>query len=292
MNSRIFETLKLLGLSSEETCELYSNSTRDVSKLKVYKDTKSGIIFIDDFYTGEETYRAGEYRNEELCNTETPDLEKKADASRRSQTYKQFYIGKDIIDFGCGAGDFLRLVKNDCMTASGIELQKSYSENLNNTGIKCSESLTAIEDNSIDSIFSFHTLEHLPSPIEVLQEMRVKLRNDGCVVVEVPHANDFLLSVLENISFKNFTLWSQHLILHTRHSLRTLLNHCGFCNIVIEGVQRYPLSNHLHWLSSNLPGGHKSKLSLIDDEDLKQAYASALNRIDATDTLIAIGFKR
>ena len=72
----------------------------------------------------------------------------------------------------------------------------------------------------------------------------------------------------------------------------TLLNHCRFYDIVIEGCQRYPLSNHFNWLINGLPGGHKSKLSIIDDEDLNQAYSSALNRIDANDTIIALAYKK
>ncbi len=292
MSSSIFETLKLLGLSSEDTREFYSDKTRDISPLNVYKDKTSGVVFIDDYYTGEQTYRSGAYRNETQLAAGVPDLERKMDAVRRSSTYQQYYVVRDIADFGCGAGDFLRAVEKECSTCLGIELQENYSDALNKDGIRCVDSLSNLEDNAVDTIFSFHVLEHLPSPIDALKNMYVKLRDDGCIVIEVPHANDFLLSVMENDPFKNFTLWSQHLVLHTRHSLKTLLSHCGFTDIVIEGRQRYPLSNHLHWLSRGLPGGHKSKLSLIDDDTLNHAYASALGRIDANDTLVAVAYKR
>ena len=67
-----------------------------------------------------------------------------------------------------------------------------------------------------------------------------------------------------------------------------MLCHVGFDAPIIHGVQRYPLSNHLYWLSNGKPGGHKSPLSVLDDIDLKIAYAHALSKIDATDTLIAI----
>lgn len=108
------------------------------------------------------------------------------------------------------------------------------------------------------------------------------------MVIEVPHANDFLLSVLNNKKFKEFTLWSQHLILHTRESLEKILNHIGIKDILIEGVQRYTLSNHLNWLSDGKPGGHKAPLSLLDTENLSKEYESSLCKINATDTLVAI----
>ena len=52
----IFQTLKQLGLTSEQSRVLYNDRTRDIENLKVWKDSISGVIFIDDFYTGDETY--------------------------------------------------------------------------------------------------------------------------------------------------------------------------------------------------------------------------------------------
>lgn len=282
----IFETLKLLGLSSESTRKIYSERTRDISPLTVYKDDLSDVIFIDDFYTGTETYSDGSYRPESYADS----FEAKQDCQRRVNSFRKFYNGCEILDFGCGAGDFLRAVWGDCVAAKGIELQRNYVDDLNADGIPCFDSLNFIEDRSLDTIFSFHVLEHLPDPLASLLEMKTKLRTGGRLVIEVPHANDFLLDIACNEEFKRFTLWSQHLILHSRNSLKVMLAHCGFRDIVIEGVQRYPLSNHLQWLSRGVPGGHRSKFSMIDSNQLDEAYSSALGQIDATDTLTAVAY--
>ena len=58
---------------------------------------------------------------------------------------------------------------------------------------------------------------------KILKEFKTHLNPGGILIVEVPHAKDFLLSNLKNEDFKNFTLWSQHLILHTRESLQRFL---------------------------------------------------------------------
>lgn len=282
----IFETLQLLRLSSESTRRIYAERTRDISPLTVYKDSLSDVIFIDDFYTGTETYSDGSYRPEAYSDS----LEAKQDCQRRGNTFQKFYTGLEILDFGCGAGDFLQAVRGDCVTAKGIELQRNYVDDLNANGIPCFDSLNSIEERSLDTIFSFHVLEHLPDPLASLLEMKTKLRTGGRLVIEVPHANDFLLDIACNEEFKRFTLWDQHLILHTRNSLKVMLAHCGFRDIVIEGVQRYPLSNHFQWLSKGIPGGHRSKFSMIDCNQLEQAYASALGQIDATDTLTAVAY--
>ena len=67
-----------------------------------------------------------------------------------------------------------------------------------------------------------------------------------------------------------------------------MLEYVGLTEVLIEGVQRYPLSNHLNWLANGKAGGHKSPLSLLDSDVLFDAYQNALARIDATDTLVAL----
>ena len=137
-------------------------------------------------------------------------------------------------------------------------------------------------------IFTYQVIEHLPKHLETLSELMRKVVSGGQVLIEVPHANDFLLSAVACEEFKQFTLWSQHLILHTRDSLRKTLEFVGLKDIQIEGVQRYPLSNHLNWLANGKAGGHKSPLSVLDSDVLFNAYQSSLAGIDATDTLVAV----
>ncbi len=170
-----------------------------------------------------------------------------------------------------------------------MELQKKYAEELNNISINCFQSIQNVPQ-PLDVVTLFHCLEHLPDPINILHNIRVSLKDDGkgIVIIEVPHARDFLIEHLKLKEFINYTLWSQHLILHTRESLRLLLEDAGFNNIIIEGVQRYNIANHFQWLSNKKPGGHKSLLSTLETPELIASYEKALARIDATDTIIAI----
>ena len=71
MADTIFQTLKELGLSSEQTRILFSDRTRDVDNLKVWKDLESGVIYIDDFYTGDVTYIEGNYRSAKIADLKT-----------------------------------------------------------------------------------------------------------------------------------------------------------------------------------------------------------------------------
>ena len=145
------------------TRSLFSTKARDNKDIRIWKDDISGVIYIDDFYIGEKTYRYGDYRNEEA-----EILERINDKNRRYKNFYQFAVGKKVLDFGCGAGDFLRLIKDDATEVFGIELQQSYLKSLNKDGIKAAVSLDKVPDSYFDLCVSFHVLEHLPNPVDML----------------------------------------------------------------------------------------------------------------------------
>lgn len=283
----ISETLLRLGLASKKTSKVFSNKTRDRSNLKVMRDSNSGVIYIDDFYVGNEEYEDGQYRKENMSDDKSRDFEAMADLKRRLAAHNKHYVGLDICDFGCGFGDFLYGTKNMAKSVCAVELQKDFAEKLISDGIPCKSSIEE-HKKQFDTVFLFHSFEHFEHPIDILLSIKKSLKKGGRVVIEVPHANDFLISTFKHKPFIDFTLWSQHLILHTRNSLNMFLADAGFSNINIEGVQRYPLSNHLTWLSSAKPGGHKSSLAAMDSPELNSAYTDALNKLDATDTIVAV----
>jgi hypothetical protein len=56
--------------------------------------------------------------------------------------------------------------------------------------------------------------------------------------------------------------------------------------VAIQQFQRYPVSNHLYWLSKGKPEGYQ-KWSFLESEIMKESYANALASIGKCDTLIA-----
>jgi len=280
--SKVRETLESIGAIAPSNVVRFASRTRD-REVPVFRDSQSGVIFIDDHYVGDDEYLTGEYRGD----SSMPNLEDLLNTERRVDSFRQFYVGRRVLDFGCGEGSFLRAVHSSTSSAFGVELQRSFNEALGRDGIPCFYEISEVP--FIDTAFMFHVLEHLPDPLAVLAELRSSLEpGDGTLVVEVPHANDFLINALQCKPFIDFTLWSQHLVLHTRDSLHKLLSAAGFLDIRITGVQRYGLANHLTWLSEGRPGGHKGPLSLLETTDLSRAYQSALAAQDCTDTLVAI----
>ncbi|MDA3004383.1 MAG: class I SAM-dependent methyltransferase [Actinomycetota bacterium] len=301
--SKIREELIALDLIIESRLELFCQGTRDKSDIPVFQDVSSAVIF-HDFYPGDEFYATTNGGFDSLGRTVDPKMgvtnagmrfEQRKDLERRIESNLQLIAHRHVVDFGCGEGWFLRSAKNLAKSVCGIELNNYCKETLNKGGIDCVADFSP--GRKVDTLTMFHTLEHTPSQLVTLEKAhellsRSSTRSDvsGAVIIEVPHARDFLLSTLNHEGFRKFTLRSDHCILHTRESLTRFMEYVGFKRVSIRSVQRYPLSNHLGWLSRNSPGGHTSDLSVLDSGTLHAAYESALAQVDATDTIVAIGF--
>lgn len=280
-----------LEIITEKDLVLFSRDTRDKKNLSVWKDKNTNVIFINNFYVGKQEYVDGNYKYLKQKITGKPNFERDMDLNRRTKMFSSLALNKSIVDVGCGNGDFLLKTKNIAKKRYAVDIDQYGFSDLKKDGINCSTNLNALPENSIDIAFFFHSFEHFDNPLEMLKDVSRILKPKGKIIIEVPHAKDILLNQLCSEEFKNFTLWSQHLILHTRVSLEKLITYAGFQDVKVEGVQRYPLSNHLHWLHSKKPGGHKSQLEILDNSDLKIQYEKTLQKIDATDTLIACAEK-
>lgn len=288
--STTLETLIKIGAIDESRVKEIG-VTRDKG-VAVYQDSYSGVIFLKDFYVGTEEYRTASYDyapgSEHKCAEETEA------ARRRLSEHQHLIYGKKIVDFGCGSGEFLRLAKSLARSVAGVEISDESLTTLEKLGILGKSSLGEVSrQGGIDSLFLFHVLEHLPDPLKMLKDFRRKLDPvEGRIVIEVPHARDFLLSHLKVKEFAAHTFWSQHLILHTRDSLNRLLVNAGYTNVSIVGVQRYGLANHIGWLSNGKGGGHQGPLAFMERGHLHNHYENALRSLDATDTLVAVASPR
>jgi hypothetical protein len=119
----------------------------------------------------------------------------------------------------------------------------------------------------------------------MLKKMATRLGKNGRLIIEVPNAEDALLTLYDSSPFQSFTYWSQHLYLFNATNLYSLANQAKLRVISVQQWQRYPLSNHLHWLSQGRPGGH-DKWGFLDSPQLQQAYAATLAAVGKCDTLV------
>ena len=124
INNPVYSEFKKLKLISNKNLIKLHNKTRD-KKISVYKDIKSKIIFLEKFITNTDYYSSLKYKGDDRKKTEkakrkinnikttsgyikSPTLE---DDIRRINTFQSAIKNKNLLDFGCGWGDFLRGLK-------------------------------------------------------------------------------------------------------------------------------------------------------------------------------------
>lgn len=277
-----------LKLINKDEVIIEHNGTRDNPEINVKSNNKIKWLDINNCkdYSEEnlDEYLVGTGIKE--LNIENIRKETYNDDKRRYDFIKSYCkAGSKILDFGCGTGGFLHLIKDE-YEIYGVEMSDIYKNLLESEKLKIYKFIDDI-DIKFDFICLWHVFEHLDKPIEILKSISKKLKDNGKIYIEVPHSDDILINRYDCEKFKNFTYWSEHLILHTKKSLTKFVESAELKVKEIINIQRYNLTNHLYWLSKGKPGGHK-KWEDMNLNSLNNEYKKLLINNNETDTILAV----
>ncbi|MGM5469135.1 class I SAM-dependent methyltransferase [Flavobacteriaceae bacterium LMO-SS05] len=101
---------------------------------------------------------------------------------------------KNLLDVGCGTGDFLKIAKQNHWSVSGIEPNEKARELANkktDNSVFRNEQLLKFKPNSFDVITLWHVLEHLPKPEEHMSIFNRLLKPTGTLVIAVPNYKSY-----------------------------------------------------------------------------------------------------
>ena len=271
-------------------------SVRDRRELEIYECATCDLVFLSSFdHIRNGFYQDSEMHGGEMPNIETWIKETDWDDERRYQYLKTLLPSRKLLDFGCGTGGFLLKAGNLAAMAHGVEPEMRLSSHYQRQGLTVfqdlSHILAEIREGGYDLITMFHVLEHIPDPKSILGELSEMLADDGQIILEVPNADDALLTLYNSGPFSRFTYWSCHLFLYKAKTLEMLFEQMNLRVNYIKQVQRYPISNHLFWLANEKPGGHQ-KWHFLDSPELHAAYEKQLSAISKCDTIVASISKR
>ncbi len=115
-----------------------------------------------------------------------------ADIRARLEDYVPYFEGaRDVLDVGCGRGEFLELLKARGIAARGLDLNTEMVEACLARGLEASAGdalpvLAALPDRSLGGLIAVQVIEHLdPGYLsDFLQTAYHKLRPGSCIVLE------------------------------------------------------------------------------------------------------------
>ena len=277
-------------LCGSKKYHIIHHGVRGNADIDVFKCDECGLVRLSDFIENTDEF----YKNSGMRRLNDEDMKEilvkaSTDDERRYQYTKGMIENKSVLDFGCGAGGYLTRAQKIAKNVAGVEPEQVMNDMINAKKIKCYHDISEVEEGTkFDVITMFHVLEHLATPQKYLINIKKYLKGgDGRIVIEVPNADDALLSLYENEKFADFTYWECHLFLYTNETLKKLLHSVGLKPVFMEQIQRYPLANHLFWLSQGKPGGHMKWKALVDDR-LDKLYGDKLAKLGIADTILAI----
>lgn len=96
--------------------------------------------------------------------------------------------GKELLDFGCGTGDFLKFASTKGFTIFGIEPDESARNISISKGIPVSDiSHLESSQDTFDVITLWHVLEHTYDPLKTLSDLMKVLRPGGVLILALPN---------------------------------------------------------------------------------------------------------
>jgi 2-polyprenyl-3-methyl-5-hydroxy-6-metoxy-1,4-benzoquinol methylase len=169
----------------------------------------------------------------------------------------------NVLDIGCGRGEFLELARDRGINARGIDINEDMinfckSKGLNVELKDAMEALCEIDDKTLDGIFISQVVEHL-SPdylINMLNLCNRKMKYGFYIIIET-------VNPLSLFSLANFFIDLSHVKPVHPETLKFLLDTTGFREIETKFLSSVPSEMKLQKLSDNSSSADISK-SMIE----------------------------
>lgn len=167
---------------------------------------------------------------------------------RRLQVYLSFvlpvakaYPSASCLDLGCGRGEWLELLSQEGLAATGVDLDAGMLAAAQSMGlsVRQADAVQALKDArdcSIAIVSAFHLVEHLP--FECLQELVTQAKRvlvpGGLLIMETPNPDNL------RVATNNFYLDPSHIKPIPSSLLSFVSEHAGFARTKIVGLQESP----------------------------------------------------
>lgn len=129
----------------------------------------------------------------------------------RQKVYLELFKGQEnVLDFGCGRGEFLELLKENNIDSYGIEINEEMVRICREKGLKCINEdiiahLSSLKDESLGGFFSSQVVEHLEPLLlrKIFDLLYFKLKKGSFAIVET--VNPTSLFTLSDVFWRDPT---------------------------------------------------------------------------------------
>jgi len=101
---------------------------------------------------------------------------------------------KNLLDYGCGTGDFLKTAHQNGWHVSGIEPNEDarlIANKKTNQAVLDLSQIKTFKPQSFDVITLWHVLEHIPNLQEQILVLKSLLKPNGVLIIAVPNYNSY-----------------------------------------------------------------------------------------------------
>lgn len=172
--------------------------------------------------------------------------------NNQKEYLKYFSAKSPVLDLGCGRGEFLELMKEEGIAATGIDSYKEFVDYCKVKGLNAVEGtvpqcLKGIGSASIGGIFASQLVEHITfhELTQLCHEANRIMLPGACIIIETP--NPTCLSTFMNSFYMDP---SHNKPVHPK-TLQYILEQSGFSNVQIHYTQQSKAAYRLPLLSSS-----------------------------------------
>jgi len=124
----------------------------------------------------------------------------------RYSLISEYVVGKRVLDIACGEGYGSNIISKTAIEVFGVDIDEDSIEKAkikyknDNLTFKLGKAdAIPLDDNSVDVVVSFETIEHHDKHTEMLSEIKRVLKSDGIIIISTPDK----LYYSDNRNFKN-----------------------------------------------------------------------------------------
>lgn len=167
----------------------------------------------------------------------------------------QISSGKNLLDIGCGTGDFINYMCQRGWSVDGVETDKQARLlAINNSGVSIFESLYSKNLKKYDVITLWHVLEHVYEIKGFVNQLKKLLKKDGLIVVGVPNSASY------DANFYGGNWYAYDLPIHSSHFVKgDIKNIANLYGLKLKYIK--PLIFDAYYIS--MLSSKKSKKSIV-----------------------------